>query len=406
MLIGMDAALADIAAGLGEGFAELMLYVSEHPLSEADVVAVRRLVDTAELVCTHTVAKFATEAEFRELGMRDVGSWLAAKTGARRTEGHARCEQARVLEDLPEVASAVLAGTFSAAHLRCLSANVNRKRLELAKRDQAVFVDAASRLDASQFSQVMQRWVALADDELSDPNQPGGADRQFDGRRLQLSQMLDGMWRLNGVFDPVAGEAIDAVLASITPRPSPDDPRTPGQRRADGFLEWCQSFLADPNRVQLGNERPNVNVVFHAADGSAQTTGGWFLRNWQMSQVMCDATLTAVAATLKGAPFDVGTPLSAIPARNRKAVVVRDRACRFPHCSRPARWCQIHHIRERGNFGTHELPNLVLLCTYHHREVHRKGIKLSWRGPVLTATLPGGAVLHGPPHPSTQPSLW
>lgn len=401
----MEAALADITDGLGEGFAKLMLYVSEHDLCADDVVAIRRLVDTAELVCTRTVAKFAIDAEFRELGFRDIGSWMAAKTGARRTEGHARCEQARLLEDLPQVAAAVLAGTFSAAHLRCLSASVSRKRLALAQRDQAVFVNAALWLDASLFSQVVQRWVALADDELCDPNQPGKTDRQFDARRLQLSQMLDGMWRLNGVFDPVAGEVIEALLAAITPPPSHDDPRTPGQRRADGFIEFCQSFLAQQDRVHLGNERPNVNVVFHSSDGSAHTTGGRFLRNWQLSQVMCDATFTAVAATLKGQPFDVGTPLRAIPARNRKAVVVRDRCCRFPHCARPARWCEIHHILERENGGAHELPNLVLLCAYHHREVHRQGIKLAWDGPSLTARLPNGTLLHGPPHPTTQPTL-
>ncbi len=332
----VDAALVDITEGLGEGFARLMLYVSEHVLCADDVVAVRRLVDTAELACTRTVAKFAREAEFRELGFRDIGSWMAAKTGSRRTEGHARCEQAKLLEDLPEVAAAVLAGTFSAAHLRCLSASVSRKRLALAQRDQHVFVQAAVWLDASLFSQLVQRWVALADDELCDPSQPGKEDGQFDARRLQLTLMLDGMWRLNGVFDPVAGEAVQAVLAAVTPEPSKDDPRTPAQRRADGFIEWCQSFLAEQDRVHLGNERPNVNVVFHTADGSAHTTGGHFLRNWQLGQVMCDATFTAVAATLKGLPFDVGTPLRAIPARNRKAVVVRDRCCRFPHCGRPA----------------------------------------------------------------------
>jgi hypothetical protein len=65
----MDAALADITDGLGEGFAKLMLYVSEHVLCADDVIAVRRLVDTAELVCTRTVAKFAAEAPMRELGL-------------------------------------------------------------------------------------------------------------------------------------------------------------------------------------------------------------------------------------------------------------------------------------------------------------------------------------------------
>ena len=318
----MDAALAVITSGVAEGFAKLMLHVSEHQLSGDDVVAVRLLLDTAEFVCTHTVSRFAADVDFKDLGHRDVGSWLSAATGARRTEGQSRCEQARLLDELPQVNSAVLAGTFSAAQLRCLSASVTRRRLVLAQRDQEVFVNAAAALDASQFALVVQRWVALADDEIDDPASGGGGDAEFADRRVQLSRMLDGSWRLNGSLDPLAGEVVEAVLAAATPAPTPTDPRTPAQRRADGFVDLCRTFLAQPGRCMLGSERPNVNVVFHWKDGSAHTTGGWFLRTWEKSQVMCDATLTAVAATLKGVPFDVGTPTSSIPVRNRKAVAV------------------------------------------------------------------------------------
>lgn len=62
----------------------------------------------------------------------------------------------------------------------------------------------------------------------------------------------------------------------------------------------------------------------------------------QIQQVMCDATITAVAATLTGIPFDVGTPLTAIPVRNRKAVVIRDQGCRYPGCGHPP-----HRVTER-----------------------------------------------------------
>jgi hypothetical protein len=110
------------------------------------------------------------------------------------------------------------------------------------------------------------------------------------------------------------------MLASVVPAPSPGDPRTPTQRRADGFTEFCKDYLSRSDRSDVGSERPNV-------------------------------------------------------------------------------------IRERMNGGTHELSNLVLLCTYHHREVHRRGITLTWEGPALIATLPSGVMLHGPPQPATTPWL-
>jgi Domain of unknown function (DUF222)/HNH endonuclease len=403
----MGAALADITKEAGEVFARLMVHVSDELLSPDDVLAVRRLVEVAELVCTRAVSRLAESTCFPELGHRDVGAWLAAEAGARRSEGHARCEQARLLDDFLLIRDAVSAGRFSQSHLRCLAGVLTAKRLVLARRDEQVFVDAAAMLDASLFARLVQRWAALADDELCDPAEPGrGDDAGFAGRRLQLSRLLNGSWRLSGLLDPVAGEAVEAALVAVMGKLSPGETRTPVQRRADALSDVCQSFLANADRPVVGNERPNVNVVFHAADGSAHTTGGWFLRNWQLSQVLCDATITAAAATMNGVVFDVGTPVSAIPVRNRKAVVIRDRCCRFGFCSQGLRFAEVHHIVERENGGTHEVINLVLLCTHHHREVHRRGIKLSWDGATLVATFPNGVMVHGPPHPNTFPSLF
>ena len=396
----------DITVGVAEGLAKLMVHVTEQPLSPDDVLAVRRLVETAESVCTRAVSRLAETTSFRDMGFRDVSAWLAARSGARRSEGQVRCAQEKLLADFELVREAAAVGKFSQAHLRCLSAAVTAKRLELAKRDEQVFVNAAAMLDATLFAQVVQRWTALTDDELCDPAQPGSGDDGSAGRRLQLTRLFNGMWRINGVLDPLAGEIVESALAAAMPKPAPEETRTPAQRRADSLTDVCQAFLASADRPVIGNERPNVNVVFHAADGSAHTTGGWFLRNWQLSQIVCDATITAAAASMDGVVFDVGTPVSAIPARNRRAVIIRDRGCRFGGCSQPARWCQIHHIRERQHDGTHELPNLVALCTYHHREVHRKGITLTWDHTTLIATFPNGIMVHGPPHPNSLSTLF
>jgi hypothetical protein len=43
-------------------------------------------------------------------------------------------------------------------------------------------------------------------------------------------------------------------------------------------------------------------------------------------------------------PLDVGAATDTIPANLRRAVIVRDRHCRFPGCHQPAVACQPHHI--------------------------------------------------------------
>ena len=73
---------------------------------------------------------------------------------------------------------------------------------------------------------------------------------------------------------------------------------------------------------------------------------------------------------------DLSTPAYAIPDRIREQVVLRDRTCVFPWCTRPARGCDIDHIIEHDHDATADgrpqpgpttTSNLAALCRYHHR---------------------------------------
>jgi HNH endonuclease len=50
----------------------------------------------------------------------------------------------------------------------------------------------------------------------------------------------------------------------------------------------------------------------------------------------------------------------------------RDRHCRFPGCTNVT-FTNVHHIVAWKPGGTTDLPNLALLCKYHHGVVHRDG---------------------------------
>ena len=69
-------------------------------------------------------------------------------------------------------------------------------------------------------------------------------------------------------------------------------------------------------------------------------------------------------------PVDVGRRTPVVPASMRRAVVVRDRQCRFPGCDRPQSWCDAHHVVHWADGGSTSLSNLILLCRRHHRMVH------------------------------------
>jgi hypothetical protein len=103
-----------------------------------------------------------------------------------------------------------------------------------------------------------------------------------------------------------------------------------------------------------------------------------------------------------GGPLDVGRRTRSIPPALRRALVHRDRGCRFPGCG--LRFCQGHHIRHWANGGKTRLGNLTLLCPRHHRAVHEEGFQVEiGRDGALTFRRPDGRVIPDVPPPAPIP---
>ncbi len=73
---------------------------------------------------------------------------------------------------------------------------------------------------------------------------------------------------------------------------------------------------------------------------------------------------------------DLSTPAYEVPDRIREQVILRDRTCVFPWCTRPARGCDVDHVTEydhdaeadgRPQPGPTQSDNLAALCRFHHR---------------------------------------
>ena len=100
-------------------------------------------------------------------------------------------------------------------------------------------------------------------------------------------------------------------------------------------------------------------------------------------------------------PLDLGRTTRTVPPQLRKAVIQRDKKCRFPGCEQPPSVCQIHHLIPWAQGGATALGNLALFCRFHHVIViHRWGWKITCHpNGTTTATAPDGRELHshGPP---------
>jgi hypothetical protein len=109
-------------------------------------------------------------------------------------------------------------------------------------------------------------------------------------------------------------------------------------------------------------------------------------------RLACDASVTRVVLGPRSEPLDVGRRTAVVPPAIRRAVVVRDRRCRFPGCDRPPPWCDAHHVTHWGDGGATSVDNLVLLCRRHHRLTHERfALEMTDGRPVFRR--PDGSVL-------------
>ena len=87
-------------------------------------------------------------------------------------------------------------------------------------------------------------------------------------------------------------------------------------------------------------------------------------------QLACDASRRTVLENERGEVLNIGRRSRIVPWHIAHALRIRDGGCRFPGCNQ-YRWTDAHHIHHWADGGETSLENMVTLCRYHHRELHR-----------------------------------
>ena len=166
-----------------------------------------------------------------------------------------------------------------------------------------------------------------------------------------------------------------------------------------GLSSWPEPQPPHGQQPPYGPRSPEAAAVRrvilrHAADLLSGPAGlAAFLRT---------GLLDNGAAGAISLPLDVGQATKTIPDHLRRAVITRDRCCRFPGCRQRPAACQAHHVKPRSHGGTTSLNNLILLCAFHHlTAIHRWGWHLTLHPDgTTTATSPDQQRTlnsHGPP---------
>lgn len=74
----------------------------------------------------------------------------------------------------------------------------------------------------------------------------------------------------------------------------------------------------------------------------------------------------------KSQPLDLGRTQRLFTEAQRVAAATQYTTCAADDCQTPYAWCELHHRQPWSRKGRTDLRDLVPLCGFHHRRIHRQ----------------------------------
>jgi len=167
------------------------------------------------------------------------------------------------------------------------------------------------------------------------------------------------------------------------------------QRRADALGLLAEAALGqglgqtergEPYQVMIHVDSDVLADRSHG--GRADLDNGEGVSAESCRRLACDAPHVAVTRDKEGNVLDIGRKARKSSKPLWRALISRDRTCRFPGCAK-TRHLQAHHIEHWAKGGETNPDNVLLLCKSHHWAVHEGGGRLEGRAPR-------GLVFHRP----------
>jgi hypothetical protein len=219
---------------------------------------------------------------------------------------------------------------------------------------------------------IMQRSGDAADGGDAGDSGPGLAAVQIERAREKISAETFSQFMNHVRADAIANLAEHFLAASG------DYPQLQGLKGA----ERCQVVLhVDVNTLR---EQRTGACCSHAKSHFEDKP---WLSPRTARRLSCDASLVTVLEDEAGQVLNVGRRSRIVPAHIRRALMERDGVCRYPGCHE-SRYVDAHHIVHWADGGETSLDNLVTLCRFHHRQLHRGRFDLCMVG-VSAETVSG-----------------
>ena len=377
------------------------------------------------------IAEFDRRKAWAGWGIRSCAHWLNWKCSIAMTAAREKVRTARALAGLPAINKAFQKGEVSFSKVRAMTRVATKENedylLNIAEYGTAQHMEVLVKAyrTVSRIADKPEDFYA-ADAGISEAQQETRrSEQQQENRSVSCYQDDDGMWIIKAKLPQEEGGLIAKALKELGDRLAETKSKslkedsefsqetrqksaksvsaetfsldkaekklTFPQRRADALVAIAEHYLASSNdsgsslalNSLKGAER--CQLIMHvkagtlsqeaATDLGASLDGRWLIPH-AARRMACDAGLLVVEEDSLGNVLNIGRRSRVIPPAMSRALAIRDGGCQFPGCCEN-HYVEGHHIKHWADGGETKLDNLVTLCRYHHRELHKGAFFLS-----------------------------
>jgi hypothetical protein len=209
-------------------------------------------------------------------------------------------------------------------------------------------------------------------------------DEAVTQRRVVRTPVADGMSEIWMLLPDTGATTFMTAIDALARRVACDDDRTADQRRADAAVQLALNTLHGTNSDELPREhglRPSVQVTVALStllgldEQPGELAGSGPIPASVARRIAADETGTwrRLLTDERGHLLDYGRTTYRPPKDLADHVIARDRTCRYPHCNRQARHCDLEHAIPWEDGGETNADNLNAICSRHHHAKHEAG---------------------------------
>ena len=331
-------------------------------------------------------------------GIMSCAHWLTLRTGLSTRTAQEYVRVARTLDELPRIRAAFAQGRLSYSKVRALTRVVTPDRED-------ELLNVALSADAAQLERVVRaiRSIDQREREATEGEVESTASWEWnsDGTlsaRMRLSAMDGASFMAATVraeYERTRNVEADEDVPDIAELAAAQDVSSeelglePSDRRlwrhTPSNIAPAVVLMADTmqSAIKVPTFTPGAEVVVHSHerdDGAPDlpvvvapdphVEGGPAVSGAEVTEASCAGTKTDVHHGKQGSIPSWGRRTRTPSTRTLRAILARDGGCRYPGCGR-TRHLHAHHVRFWSHGGDTTPDNLVLLCSSHHRSLHR-----------------------------------